>query len=148
MSNAVETILDLDIISDSDFDFLCDTALNLVFETLNLTEADEITLNKINERLNSDKYDLNVELDMPNMAWWQEDELPELLNDSEEQADNGDLNLTTLELNVISITATGSHTGERVVVASIHVDVPASLQNIESSGLQNLQIKWLPELDN
>lgn len=107
MSNAVETILDLDIISDSDFDFLCDTALNLVFETLNLTEADEITLNKINERLNSDKYDLNVELDMPNMAWWQEDELPELLNDSEEQADNGDLNLTTLELNVISITATG-----------------------------------------
>ena len=148
MSNEVETILDLNIISDSDFDFLCDTALNLVFETLNLTEADEITLNKINERLNSDKYDLNVELDMPNMAWWQEDELPELLNDSEEQADNGDLNLTTLELNVISITATGSHTGERVVVASIHVDVPASLQNIESSGLQNLQIKWLPELDN
>ena len=113
MSNEVETILDLDIISDSDFDFLCDTALNLVFETLNLTEADEITLNKINERLNSDKYDLNVELDIPNMAWWQEDELP-----------------------------------ERVVVASIHVDVPASLQNIESSGLQNLQIKWLPELDN
>ena len=148
MSNEVETILDLDIISDSDFDFLCDTALNLVFETLNLTEADEITLNKINERLNSDKYDLNVELDIPNMAWWQEDELPELLNDSEEQADNGDLNLTTLELNVISITATGSHAGERVVVASIHGDVPASLQNIESSGLQNLQIKWLPELDN
>lgn len=148
MSNEVETILDLDIISDSDFDFLCDTALNLVFETLNLTEADEITLNKINERLNSDKYDLNVELDIPNMAWWQEDELPELLNDSEEQADNGDLNLTTLELNVISITASGSHVGERVVVASIHVDVPASLQNIESSGLQNLQIKWLPELDN
>lgn len=148
MSNEVETILDLDIISDSDFDFLCDTALNLVFETLNLTEADEITLNKINERLNSDKYDLNVELDMPNMAWWQEDELPELLNDSEEQSDNGDLNLTTLELNVISITASGSHVGERVVVASIHVDVPASLQNIESSGLQNLQIKWLPELDN
>lgn len=148
MSNEVETILDLNIISDSDFDFLCDTALNLVFETLNLTEADEITLNKINERLNSDKYDLNVELDMPNMAWWQEDELPELLNDSEEQADNGDLNLTTLELNVISITTTGSHAGERVVVASIHVDVPASLQNIESSGLQNLQIKWLPELDN
>ena len=40
MSNEVETILDLDIISDSDFDFLCDTALNLVFETLNLNEAD------------------------------------------------------------------------------------------------------------
>ena len=136
-----ETVaFDLDNISDSDFDFLCDLALNLVFETRELTEASELSLQRINDRLNSEKYDLNVELDYPNSTWWSDEELPELL-------DVTTTNGITLELNVISITTTGAHSGERVVVASVHVDV-ANLQDIEHQALNNIQIKWLPELDN
>lgn len=147
MSDDLIKTIDLDSISDEDFDFLCDTALNLVFETINLTEADSITLNKINDRLDSDKYDLNVELNTPTQSWWQDEELPDLLNSGEE--DNGlSLDSTTLELNVISITNSGSHAGERVVVASVHLDVGTNLTNIKEQELNNIQIKWLPELAN
>lgn len=144
MSDALnQPSYDLDKISDHDFDFLCDLALNLVFETRELTETTEQSLQRINDRLNADKYDLNVELDYPNPLWWSSDELPELL-ESQEAASSA----VTLELNVISITTTGSHSGERVVVASVHVDVDSSLENIEQHELNNIQIKWLPELDN
>ena len=44
MSEINAVTVDTDKISDADFDYLTDAALELVFDTLDLTEADEKTV--------------------------------------------------------------------------------------------------------
>lgn len=161
---------DVDSISESDFDFLCDSALNLALETSELTSADEVTLKKIRDHLHSDKYSLSLEVNGVTTSWWDDEELPYLLDeDSDESvaaeaaanaADAASAAASaqdscgcgaddiTLEVNIISTVDAGSHAGERVVVASVHFDVPASLTDIQDRPLKNIAIKWLPELDN
>ena len=169
---------DVDSISESDFDFLCDSALNLALETSELTSADEVTLNKIRDHLHSDKYSLSLEVNAVTTSWWDDEELPSLLDEdsddavaaeaaadatAEAAASAADASSAsacaqdscgcraddiTLEVNIISTVDAGSHAGERVVVASVHFDVPASLTDIQDRPLKNIAIKWLPELDN
>lgn len=161
---------DVESISESDFDFLCDSALNLALETSELTSADEVTLKKIRDHLHSDKYSLSLEVNGVTTSWWDDEELPYLLDeDSDESvaaeaaanaADAASAAASaqdscgcgaddiTLEVNIISTVDAGSHAGERVVVASVHFDVPASLTDIQDRPLKNIAIKWLPELDN
>lgn len=165
---------DVDSISESDFDFLCDSALNLALETSELTSADEVTLNKIRDHLHSDKYSLSLEVNGVTTSWWDDEELPSLLDEDsdddvaaeaavEAAASAADASSAdacaqdscgcgaddiTLEVNIISTVDAGSHAGERVVVASVHFDVPASLTDIQDRPLKNIAIKWLPELDN
>lgn len=135
--------VDTDKISDSDFDYLTDAALELVFDTLDITEADEHTLKQIRERLNTDKYDLSFELNTPSDSWWEDNVLPDLLSEDEVTAQNS----VTLELNLVSTTTSGSHAGETVIVASVYVNVDPSLENIATNGFRHPVIKWLPELD-
>lgn len=141
-TQALATI-DTDKISDADFDYLTDAALELVFDTLDLTEADEKTVERIRQRLDTDKYDLSFEMNTPSDGWWEDNVLPDLLSEDEASAQHS----ITLELNLISTTISGSRAGERVIVASVYVNVDHSLENLQESGIRHPVIKWLPELD-
>ncbi len=143
MSENQTVEVDTDKISDSDFDYLTDKALALVFDMLDFTEAGESTLKQIHTRLDTDKYDLSFELNTPSDSWWEDNVLPDLMNEDEASVQNS----VTLELNLISTTISGSHAGERVIVASVYLNVDPSLENIAQKGFSFPVIKWLPELD-
>lgn len=144
MTNANQELINIDLINDEDFDFLCDSTLDIVHDLIPFIDDEPSTLNKVSERLNSDSYEINVEVNTPTFAWWQDNDQDGELNEEQDEA----LKKVTLELNLTSTTISGSHANEKVVVASVLIDVDESMQDLKNKPISNIRIKWLPELDN
>ena len=72
--------VDLDAISDEDFDILTDVTLDLIGECL--SSQDESMKASVRQqvvtKMNSPRFDLSFELNTPTSVWWEENVLPEI----------------------------------------------------------------------
>lgn len=155
-------MINLDQISDQDFDFLMDLTVNTAYssEEVLLANFDQNLAKKASDYLHSDKYDLEVSLDAMNLDWWDDVENiatedaelikqeKELLNqeDNESQAVSTESTAHIIESSLIATKSSGRDAGSKVVVVSILFKVN-NLQAVEQDGCSMLTLQWLPELN-
>ena len=156
--------VDLDAISDEDFDILTDVTLDLIGECL--SSQDESMKASVRQqvvtKMNSPRFDLSFELNTPTSVWWEENVLPEIDAELVEQ-DNlaGDevgtavdgaegkssLEHVVLELNLRATDTSAAHQGESVILASVYFVTTMPLKDFSLEKLNFPAINWLPELD-
>lgn len=138
-------MFDPNLISDEDMDFLCDTAIEVIYAHSDFIDMDPAVKGQsrlIIEYLHDENYDRNIAADIPHSEWWQDcDELEDLFTDEEE----GEEKKEYIELSLTAAKICGSRAGENVTVAALLYPVNAD-GSINRGERPELTIQWLPEL--